>query len=215
LAAASFIQPVSNPANLVVFAGQMPSRRQHDGGGVVRHESRDHDADSVHEIEQAAGRTLGMAHRPGRDPVEQAGGARHVGDQHHPDQEQVDVRALAHRVADLAGRQLAGDQQQQGAQHRPPGLADLERPRQHACRGKRRDRPDDQRGECQLKHRRNVESEFPLYRQACLAHAAELSSSSSVMFGREGRADIRQNIGLGITLRRRCLADGFFDCQRN
>jgi hypothetical protein len=110
---------------------------QHDRRRIIGEEGRHHHADAVEEQEEAFWRPVGMVHRKRRDPVEQSLPACDLREQHHADQEEVDVEPLAHRAQSVGQRQQAEDQERDAPQNRPDGLRPVERANQDACRGQR------------------------------------------------------------------------------
>ena len=69
--------------------------RQHDRGGVVGEQHGDERADDVDQQKQPLRRAARMLDRERGEPVEQAFEPRELGDQHHADQEEIDVDAFA------------------------------------------------------------------------------------------------------------------------
>ena len=63
----------------------------------------------------------------GREPVEQAGITRHLGQQHHPGQEQIDIQAPTHAVECRRGRQQTNTHQNGGAGNGPYRFGEPER----------------------------------------------------------------------------------------
>jgi hypothetical protein len=84
--------------------GVVDRRGQHHGASVVGKEHRDQDADAIDQGEQPQRRTLGRAHRMASDPVEQPFLPGDLGQQHHADEEQIDVGALGDPVPDAVQR---------------------------------------------------------------------------------------------------------------
>jgi len=115
--------------------------RKDDRGGVVRKKGRDHHADQIHEHEELARRALRVIDREHRDPVEEPFAAPYFREQHHAEQEQIDVRALADGFHRQIQRQQPQRHQQHRAGHRPYRLGPLERTGDHAGGRERGDTP--------------------------------------------------------------------------
>ena len=79
---------------------------EHDGGGVVGHEHGDRCADSVDEREETGGAAVRAAYGGGGDPVEDAVFFGQLGQEHHADEEEVDVGAFGNGAAG----ELQGDE---------------------------------------------------------------------------------------------------------
>ena len=105
--------------------------RQHDDRRVVRKERGGRDPGAVHEREQSRARVARGAHGAARDPVENALDAGELRQRHHPDQEQIDVRAARERRAGGRRADRLREHEHDGTAGRPPRFVDAPRPEDH------------------------------------------------------------------------------------
>ena len=102
-------------------------RRQHDGGGIIREQHGDDRADDVDQQEQPLRRAGCIFHRKGREIVEQAFEPGELRDQHHADQEEIDVDALLDAGERILPWQEAEQDQGASAEHGPDRLGQAKR----------------------------------------------------------------------------------------
>ena len=117
-------------------------RRQHHRGGVVGQEGGHDHAGRIDQQEQPPRRSPRAVHGERGHGVEQALLARGLRQQHHADQEEVDVRPLPYGGRRRVQRHEAEHDEQHRARDRPDRLGRAERPDQHAGGGERADPPD-------------------------------------------------------------------------
>ena len=102
-----------------------------DGGGVVGHEDGDERANGVDEEEEARATAPGFADGDGGDPVEDALPAGELAEEHHADEEEIDVGAFGDGGAgELEGDEAEGEEQD-CASGDPPDLGDVARAYEH------------------------------------------------------------------------------------
>lgn len=130
-------------------------RRQHHRGGVVGEEHRHQRADAIHDQEQPLGRAVGMAHGPCRKPVEQALLAGDFREQHHADQEEIDIEPFGCSGNGLAPRQQVQQHQQHRAGQRPDEFRQPPGPHDHAEGGEGGDAPGGGVERCDVDRRRH------------------------------------------------------------
>ena len=116
-------------------------RRQHHGRGVVRQEYGDDGSHHIDDQEQPLRRTPRMPNRPCGEPVEQPFLSRDFGQQHHADEKEIDVRALAGGGKRVGPGQQVEQHQQRRPRDRPDELRQMPGTRDHAQRRERCNAP--------------------------------------------------------------------------
>src|SRR5580704_9608628 len=76
-----------------------------------------------------------------REPVEQAFAPPELGEQHHSDQEKIDVHAARNRGESIGDRDQRAKHEDNSARSGPPGFGPLPWTRDHTQNGKGSDRP--------------------------------------------------------------------------
>ncbi len=135
-------EEVGERFGLGLFGGREDGGGQHDGCSVVGQEGRDHHPHAIDQEKEPLGRTLGLVDGIGGDPVEQSFPPGRLRQQHHPDEEQIDIEALADRMPGAGHREEAKHDQHDRAGRRPYRFRPAEWPDQDAERGQDGDRPD-------------------------------------------------------------------------
>ncbi|SDH22243.1 hypothetical protein SAMN05216466_10818 [Paraburkholderia phenazinium] len=120
--------------------------RQHDGSGIVRQKRRHHDADQVHQQKEPARRALRVVHGKHCDPVEQSLTATQLRQQHHADEEQIDVGAFCDRLQREADRKQPERDEQHRACHCPDRFWPSEGTQDNASGSGKRDTPGEESG---------------------------------------------------------------------
>ena len=114
-------------------------RRQDDSGRVVRQEDRDDRSHAVHERKQPSRGSARRLHGMCGSPVEQAFLPCKLGEQHHADEEEIDVRSLEDGCERALRRQKLRADERCGAGEREDIFGQAPRAQKHASGRKDRD----------------------------------------------------------------------------
>ena len=160
-------------------------RGQHDGGGVVGQEDRHDRANEIDQREQPRGRAVRHPRRARGQPVEQTLRPGQFGQQHHTDEEQVNIRALGDAPQRIAGRHEAQRQQRDGAGDGPHRLRQAPGPQNHAGGRGAGDQPG---GKVRVHHARPLRFGPNWVPKICLSGHAPTASASLPAPWRSGAA---------------------------